>query len=109
MENREDYVNNGLKQLFKIWFQRAVLCYAVIFIAFGFIDYINTPENFQYFMILRTSTVLILFLLVFLARKNFHRGILFHRLLAYTGIITTAVAVALMASRSGGELYPLYS
>lgn len=109
MKDREHYVNDALEQMFKKWFQRAVLIYAAIFAAFGFIDYIRIPENFQLFFILRVGTLLVLFLLFFLSRSNFQRGILFQKFMMYTGVVITAAVASLMVIGSGGELYPFYT
>ncbi len=109
MKNREHYVNDGLEELFKIRFRRAVPGFAVIFAALGFIDSVSTPENLQFFMIIRMGTVLLLLLLLALSRKYSHRGIFFHRFLAYAGIITAAAVTSIMVIGSGGELYPFYT
>src|SRR3990172_11051034 len=104
--NKEQYIQWHLDESFLLWFRRASLWGAALFVLLGALDYVVTPENFRTFFLYRIIIASILAAVSLLAKQFSHRRA--HHILAYGAIIGSAAAIELMIMQFGGHASSYY-
>jgi len=105
---KEEYISGGIAELFKYWLVQATAWGSVAFLSLSLLDYVSTPENFPLFLRYRIMIAVILIGVSLLSSRMQKRHILFHQILAYIAVFSSAVTIELMILRFGGHESPYY-
>ncbi len=105
---KQEYIEEHVNELFKSRLVHSALWGAFVFLGLSLLDYVSTPENFGTFIRYRVVIAELLSSISFLSRSQSCRGIVFHLMLGYVAVVSSAVVIELMILRFGGSSSPYY-
>jgi diguanylate cyclase (GGDEF)-like protein/PAS domain S-box-containing protein len=103
---KEKYIEKHLDDLFVFWSYRAYIWGAILFVLFSVLDYVSTPENFRVFLYYRINISCVLLLIAFISKRS--KNLFIHKILAYVGVVTSAITLELMILQFKGHESPYY-
>jgi len=109
LTNKQQYIENALNDLFKLWLSRASLMGAGIFLSLSLLDLMSTPEHFWPFFGYRVIVTVILLGIYSRAKVYPADSVRVHRSLALAGVICSAAAIELMILQFHGHRSSYYA
>ncbi|MBF0328671.1 MAG: PAS domain S-box protein [Nitrospirae bacterium] len=104
--DKDRYIKDRLDDLFNVWLGRISALGAALFIVFGFLDYLATPDNFYNFMKYRVAAFLVLAIISFLSSRAFSQQLKY--MLGIIAVTASSMVIEFMILDFGGHRSSYY-